>query len=102
MGGQPLENVPVDLFPVDLVENFMPAQRVNVHGNIRLPRLAESVCRLTDALAVVAHTVVPARNEEHGQILAHGGTAVRRAGLPSRRGGGPARDVPAGRRGEAG
>ena len=67
-----MENVPIDLFPVDLVENLMPAQRVNVHGNIRHPRLAESVSRLTDALAVVAHRVVPARNEEYGQLLAHG------------------------------
>ena len=66
MGGQPLENIPVDLFPVDLVENLGPAQRVNVYGDIRHPRLVEGVGRLTDSLAVVAHGVVPARNEEYG------------------------------------
>ncbi len=66
---QPVQHILIDLLFAQLVEYFVAHTRVQFQANLQKSGLPEPAFYLSGALAIKAHWVLLARNEENRQIL---------------------------------
>ncbi len=68
---QKCQHILVELLAVQLVVHFVAAVRIELEAHILHPSSPEGLPGLPYALAVAAHRVLVAADEEHGQVLGH-------------------------------
>lgn len=66
----------IDIFPVELVEHFMPSERIETNGDIGASRIAECLVGSIDTCTLFAHRILFTGHEIDGLCLIHPGQII--------------------------